>query len=355
MKKLININKISRLLLFLFGFFVSVIFPCEVKAADSFSLKVYPPVSYLSVKPGAAITQQIELVNNGQFTLQVTPQIVDFHSDNKDGAVILEQKATNNYINIEGEADNWGEFFTLRPTEKKQINLLISVPSSAKQEEIHASILFQAEQQIYEGQEKAGQSLISGIVASNVILAISTDGEDRGELTIENFSLPRFVDSFMGISFSAKVKNIGFNAKPVEGYFKISHWPETETEIYQLYPDMVLADSQRVVRAMSEEDLDELELLEKNKDVLIANGKDFDLEKEKMIQEKLQSKMFYKKAFLLGTYDFELKVGDDILQKRVIALPFSLLAILLLFPVLYLFLKFLLKKTDQKEKEKIES
>jgi hypothetical protein len=159
----------------------------------------------------------------------------------------------------------------------------------------------------------------------------------------------------MGISFSAKVKNIGFNAKPVEGYFKISHWPETETEIYQLYPDMVLADSQRVVRAMSEEDLDELELLEKNKDVLIANGKDFDLEKEKMIQEKLQSKMFYKKAFLLGTYDFELKVGDDILQKRVIALPFSLLAILLLFPVLYLFLKFLLKKTDQKEKEKIES
>jgi lipopolysaccharide/colanic/teichoic acid biosynthesis glycosyltransferase len=88
---------------------------------------------------------------------------------------------------------------------------------------------------------------------------------------------------------------------------------------------------------------------------LIANGKDFDLEKEKMIQEKLQSKMFYKKAFLLGTYDFELKVGDDILQKRVIALPFSLLAILLLFPVLYLFLKFLLKKTDQKEKEKIES
>jgi len=48
----------------------------------------------------------------------------------------------------------------------------------------------------------------------------------------------------------------------------------------------------------------------------------------------LRSKFIYKKSFLIGAYDLELKVGDDILQKRVIALPFSLLFIALLLPFL---------------------
>lgn len=328
-----------------FGFFT------KVEADNSFSLKIYPPVAYLSVKPGAALGHQIELNNEGQFTLRVTPQLVDFHSDDMTGKVILESKSDNQYINIEGDPDNWGQEFTLRPGEKKVINLLIAAPSDAKYEEQHSSVLFQAEQLFYEGQAPEDKSMVSGIIASNIILLTATDDENRGELIIDNFSLPRFVDSFMGIRFFAKVKNIGLNAIPVSGHFKVSHWPETETEVYKLYPDMVLADSRRIVRAIKEEDLEELEALEESKEVRIAAGEDFDAQKEAFIIEKLQSELFYKKSFLLGTYDFEIKVGDDILQKRVIALPFSLFAIFFLFPLFYLLLKWLLKKGEIEDKK----
>jgi hypothetical protein len=345
-------NKLKEIILAFFVLVLIFVFSiAKVKADNSFSLKIYPPVAYLSVKPGAGLGHQIELNNEGQFTLRVTPQLVDFHSDDQTGKVILESKSENKYINIEGDPANWGQEFTLRPGEKKVINLLIAVPSDAKYEEQHSSVLFQAEQLFYEEQAPADKSMVSGIIASNIILLTTADDENRGELIIDNLSLPRFVDSFMGIRFAAKVKNIGLNAIPVSGYFKISHWPETETEIYSLYPDMVLADSRRIVRAIREEDLKELEVLEESKEVKIAAGEDFDAQKEKFIIEKLKSDLFYKKSFLLGTYDFEIKVGDDILQKRVIALPFSLFAIFLLFPLFYFLLKWLLKKGETENKE----
>lgn len=323
----------------------------KVEADNSFSLKVYPPVAYLSIKPGAAQEHQVELVNEGQFSLRVVAQLVDFHSDDKTGKVILESKSDNKFINIDGDPNNWGQEFTLKPGEKKSINFLIAVPSDAEYQEQHSSILFKAEQLLYEGQAPEGKSMVSGIIASNIVLLTTADDENRGELIIDNFSLPRFVDSFMGIRFSAKVKNIGLNAVPINGYFKVSHWPDSETEVYSIYPDMVLADSKRMVRAMKEEKLKELETLEESKEVKIAAGENFDEQKELFITENLKSDLFYKKSFLLGTYDFELKVGDDILQKRVIALPFSLFAILLLFPVFYFLLKWLLSKTDEETKK----
>ena len=300
---------------------------------------------------GAAQEHQAELINEGQFSLRVIAQLVDFHSDDKTGKVILESKSENKFINIDGDPNNWGQEFTLKPGEKKTINFLIAVPSDAEYQEQHSSILFQAEQLLYEGQVPEGKSMVSGIIASNIILLTTADDENRGELIIDNFSIPRFVDSFMGIRFSAKVKNIGLNAVPINGYFKISHWPDSETELYPLYPDMVLADSKRLVRAMKEESLEELEALEDSKEVKIAAGEDFNLQKELFITENLKSELFYKKSFLLGTYDFELKIGDDILQKRVIALPFSLFAILLFFPIFYLLLKWILNKSEEKTKE----
>ena len=332
-------------------FVLAVSFLPKVKADNSFSLKVYPPVSYLSIKPGAAQEHQVELINEGQFSLRVIAQLVDFHSDDKTGKVILESKSENKFINIDGDPNNWGQEFTLKPGEKKTINFLIAVPSDAEYQEQHSSILFQAEQLLYEGQVPEGKSMVSGIIASNIILLTTADDENRGELIIDNFSIPRFVDSFMGIRFSAKVKNIGLNAVPINGYFKISHWPDSETELYPLYPDMVLADSRRLVRAMKEDSLEELEALEDSKEIKIAAGEDFNLQKELFITENLRSELFYKKSFLLGTYDFELKIGDDILQKRVIALPFSLFAILLFFPIFYFLLKWILNKSEEKTKE----
>lgn len=305
-----------------------------ISAATALDLKIYPPTAYLTVKPGAGINHQVKLKNDGLYTLEVTPVLVDFHSDDKLGRVILEQKSDFAYLNLEGDKDNWGKNFVLKPGEERILNFVIAVPSDAKYEERYLSILFQAKQLSF-ASVSGRDTLISAILASNIVLLVGGDEQNRGELTIEQFFLPKIVDSFVGFSFSALVKNVGINSTPVAGHIKISHWPDQNSEVYQLYPDMVLAGGTRLVRAMSEDDLKTLEKMEEGKDVQIAAGNDYPSIKEKFINERLRSKFFYKKSFLIGAYDLELKVGDDILQKRVIALPFSILIITVLLPVLY--------------------
>lgn len=322
-----------------------------VSAASALDLKIYPPTAYLSVKPGAGINHQIKLKNDGFYTLEIVPALVNFHSDEKLGQTILEQKSDFTYLNLDGDSNKWGKSFILKPGEERALNFVIALPSDAKYEEHHLSILFQAKQLSYSSASDK-DTLISAILASNVVLFVGGDEQDRGELTIEQFFVPKIVDSFAGFSFSALVKNVGINATPIDGYIKISHWPDQSTELYKLYPDMVLTDSKRLVRAMTEADLKTLEKMEEGKDVQIAAGNDYATLKDKFINEKLRTKFIYKKGFLIGAYDLELKVGDDILQKRVIALPFSILFIAILLPFLYwvfaLFSKSFKKPVDLK-------
>lgn len=323
----------SKLILLILFTLSSAFSPKMVQAASALDLKVYPPVAYLSVKAGAGINHQVKLKNEGLYTLEITPALVDFHTDEKLGKVILEQKSDFAYLNLDGDSNKWGKSFTIKPGQELALNFVIAMPSEAQYEERYLSILFQAKQLSF-ASAAAKDTLISAVVASNVVLLIDGDGQNRGELTIEQFFLPKVVDSFMGFNFSALVKNIGFNATPITGHIKISHWPNQEVEVYQLYPDMVLAGNKRLVRAMSEADLKALELLVESEEVKVAAGEDFVAQKEQFINEKLRSNFFYKKSFLIGAYDLELKVGDDVLQKRVIALPFSLLFIALLLPFL---------------------
>jgi hypothetical protein len=333
------------LILFLSLFFIFT-FIKKASAASALDLKIYPPVAYLSVKPGAGINHQVKVKNDGLYTLEITPVLVNFHGDDKTGLAILEQKSDFLYLNLDGDANKWGKSFLIKPGEEKLLNFVIALPSEAEYREYYLSILFQAKQLSYSS-VATDNTVISAVVASNVILLVSADDQNRGELSIEQFFLPKIADSFMGFSFSALVKNIGTNAKPIEGHIKVSHWPDQNVETYELYPDMVLAGNKRLVRAMSEEDLQTLEKMEEAKEITIANGEDYEAQKASFINEKLRSKFFYKKGFLIGAYDLELKVGDDFLQKRIIVLPFSVLFIALFLPFLYwLFMVF--KKSFKK-------
>lgn len=340
-----------KFFLLLASFFIFIFQPTGISAASALDLKVFPPTAYLSVKPGAGVNHQIKLKNDGLYTLEITPALVNFHSDDQMGQVILEQKSDFTYLNIDGDENKWGKNFVIKPGEEQILNFVIALPSDAEYKEHYLSILFQAKQLLYTNDSSKDTSL-SAVVVSNVILLVSADDQNRGELSIEQFFLPKMADSFIGFNFSALVKNIGINATPVDGHIKISHWPDQSVEIYELYPDMVLAGGKRLIRSMLQEDLEALEKMEESKDIKIAAGEDYEAKKAKFINEKLKTKQFYKKSFLIGAYDLELKVGDDILQKRVIVLPFSILLIAILLPLIYwifsLLLKILKKPIDLK-------
>lgn len=335
-----------KFLLALIFFAIFIFRPVGASAAAALDLKVFPPTAYISAKPGAGVNHQVKLKNSGLYTLEVTPALVNFHGDEQTGQVILEQKSDFTYLNLDGDKDKWGKSFLIKPGEEQTLNFVIALPSDAEYKEHTLSILFQAKQLLYVN-DSGRESTLSAVIVSNLVLLVSADDQDRGELTIEQFFLPKVADSFVGFSFSALAKNIGANATPIDGHIKISHWPDQNVEMYELYPDMVLAGNKRLVRAMSEDDLKTLESMEESKEIKIAAGENYEAQKAEFINQKLKTKQFYKKSFLIGAYDLELKVGDDILQKRVIVLPFSVLLVAILLPLIHWIFN-LFKKTFKK-------
>lgn len=311
-------------------------------AVSALDLKVYPPTAYLAVKPGAGVTHQVKVKNDGLYTLELTPVLVDFQGDGVQGKVILQQNSSFTYLNLDGDPSKWGKSLVIKPGEEKNLNFVIAMPSNAESAEHYLSILFQAKQLSYNSLANQ-QSVIAGIIASNVVLTVSDDELNRGQLVIEHLSVPQFADSFVGFAFSAVAKNIGYNASPISGQFRVSHWPSPKVDTYELYPDMVLADNTRLVRAMSEAELAEIDELEASRDILQAAGTDVDAQKNALINQYLSSNLFYKRPLMLGAYDVTLQLGDEVMQKRVIVLPFSVLVIALLLPPLYWLVRILRK------------
>lgn len=313
-----------------------------VQAASALDISVSPPTAYLFVKPGAALEHRLTVKNTGLYTLELTPQLVDFQSDDEDGRAILQQSSRLSYINIEGNPEKWGKSFVLKPNEEKNVVLLIAPPAAAIHQEHHLSILFQLKQ-LAAVPNQQSQALVSAIVASNLILLVSSDETDRSQLAIEELIVPQFVDSLMGFEIRAIVRNRGLNAQAVSGELRVHHWPDQDQLIWQLAPDMVLAGSKRLVRGVLESDLEKIKQQQEAKEVLRAAGNDVDKQEQELLEEVLVNNFVYKRSFLLGSYDVQMQIGEQIVKKRVIALPFSLIVILVTFPFLWWFFRWLLR------------
>jgi hypothetical protein len=342
--------------IFISFFFLSMIcFNTGVVAAqstDALSINVSPPVSYLYVKPGAGISAPINLENQGRYTLSVTPQLVDFRPNRETGEVVLQQKTDFKHLSIAGDQDRWGQDFIIRPGESYTLPLTIAIPADFAQGEYYLSVLFNVEQMLIPDLENEANAILSGVVASHLVLAVNLDETNRSQIVIKDFRLPKIVDSLMGIDFQVWAKNVGLNAGPIEGKLTISHWPSPNEQVYEFFPDMVLADSQRQVRGMSEGDLNQLEKLSEQEELILANGDDFLSMQSELLEDSLISNFSYRKAFLLGAYDFRLELGEEKQLERVIALPFSIVIIIISLPLFYRFFVFLIKSITVKKPTK---
>lgn len=323
----------------------------SAQSLDALSVNISPPVSYLYVKPGAGISAPIHLENQGRYTLSVTPQLVDFHPHSQTGQVVLQQTSNFQHLSIAGDAERWGKEFIIRPGENYTLPLTLAIPADFPQGEYYLSVLFNLEQMTIPELANNANTIVSSVVASHLVIAVNIDETDRSQIVLKEFKIPKVVDSFMGVNFQVWAKNIGLNAGAVRGTVSIGHWPSPKEEIYEFYPDMVLADSQRQVRGMSEENISQLKILTEQEEVMLANGEDYLAVQSEFLEKNLLSDFSYKKAFLLGAYDFRLELGEEERVERVIALPFSILIIIVLLPIFYRFFIFLVRSINFKNNE----
>jgi hypothetical protein len=291
--------------------------------ASRINLSISPPVLYLSIKPGEKLTYEIWAENLGDSALEVTPSLLDFEADNKTGQPLIKQTGTFKHIRINNGLTTFGESFTLEPKQKRSVPITIDIPRSEQEEEYAMTIFFTFKNKV-EGPNQDSQAKVAGTVGSNLILLITRNNLDRGNIIVKNISSLPTIDSFMPIKFTALAENIGKNATPASGSATIYNWQNKKVAEFEIHPDMILAESSRQLRE-----------------------KDF-----------VSSEFRYKKPFLIGLYTIQVELQKNsapdaqtfVLKKTIVALPFSIILLPLTGILLYSGYRMVLNKTKPKKK-----
>lgn len=347
--------------------------PAFAQTTRPFSLGVTPNSAFWHVKPGDEITHTIILKNEGAFSLDVTPELVSFESDQQTGKPLIESLPipqanesndpptpnSNNsilainptsapteslkkpsvpiaeFINIANPDFTWKQSFLLKPGEEKKVVLKISppsletiIPEQAQLLEMeHSLTVLFVGKPAFSMASPDSSAQVSGVVGSNLILYFSSQENDLSELKIEKLRVPRVVDSFDQISFSILAKNTGRNATPNQGKATITTLANRILAEYNFYPDMVLAQSSREVRSLP------LSVVQK----LEHEGKK-ELDEEELSQ--LTPQLVYKSPFLFGIYTLTVELGTEKQTTKFVALPFSgLIALCIAGVIFFLFQK----------------
>jgi hypothetical protein len=275
----------------------------HAQTTPTFDLRLSPSRAYLQVKPGEEFVHTVEIEQRGSTTLEATAEIVDFQPD-MFGQAVLQTSSSVPFVKVSPAQ------LTLVPGRPQTVTLTIGPGTSAREQEYPLSLLVTAKPDpsfSVAPQETA----VTGRGVSHMILLVSPTTTARGRLTLESFEAPKFIDSFQAFSFSAAIKNSGLHATPASGSASITSWWGSQIYSARLFPDMILGNSSRQVRVQDSSAPDSAALPE------------------------------YKPWFALGPYTLELKTENatspgDSASRTVIAVPISVLGVILIFSLLLL-------------------
>jgi hypothetical protein len=293
-------------------------------ATSKINLSISPPITYVSIKPGEKKQYEIKIENPGNTTLEVTPSLLDFETDGQTGQPVVKETGTFPYINIQNTNPSEKKLLdgsytiSVKPRQKINVPIIIDVPKSATQEEYYMTIFFTFKNANQEDLSDT-KARVAGTIGSNLIVLVTRNGSDKGNMIIKRITSWPTIDSFMPLKFSVLAENIGENASPASGSATITDWENNEVATFEFHPDMILKESSRQLRE----------------------------------KEFLSNQFRYKKPFLFGIYKITTKIKqnslpeaeDFVTSKTIIALPFSILILPLVGILLYLGYKAILRKT----------
>ncbi len=218
--------------------------PSQAQSSGDLQISITPPVTYLRLKPGAVTAHTITITNAGKADVRLSPSVVEFKSDGSSGQPILGGPSRFTYFKDAAAAF---KPLVVPAGKSAQLTLAIEIPPTASQEEFPMTILFRAEPVA----SLTGGSQAIGVVGSNLIVAVTKTGLPPLSLSITDIKMLNLADSFRSIEFTPIISNSGTGAQQASGKVEITDWRGQIVAEYELYPDMVLAGSQRSARALA--------------------------------------------------------------------------------------------------------
>lgn len=185
--------------------------PCAVSAQEV-SLSITPPITEITIQPGKSFSQVFTVKNDG-IPVVVVPKVIPFVPLDSEGHVELIEDA--NSINF---FSNWFSFdpspISLGTTVSHDFKLVITPPPSGIDEkDYYFTFLIETENDNNLGID--GSASLARIGA-NVLINISKDGNPNKKASIIDFSAPKIIDSFSGLTYKVVIGNSGVSFfKPV--------------------------------------------------------------------------------------------------------------------------------------------
>ncbi len=322
----VNIIKRSILMGNLFFLFVATVTTTnQVFAQQTWDVSVAPSTAYLRVAPGATDTHIITITNTGQTDLVIYPRVVDFAPDGKTGQPVLGDITSFPYLDT---APDQLPPLTIPINKKAQLSLVITPPSNAEEKEWPLVVLFQqnadnsgSSSMIDTGRSPSSSSQITGTIGSNLVVLVSSQTEQPYLLTTESINTPILVDSFRDVTVEAILKNNGLAATVASGSARLLNMFDKSIIDTPLYPDTVLGHSTRAAR------------LAKTSTSPTSTHSTSGLE---LTTPPLQPQpIVVTDRVLLGPYQFIIELTNpltgqsEIKTATILALPWSILAIIL--------------------------
>jgi len=312
----------------------------SIENLPEISLNVSPPINYISVQPGETKSFQLTLQNYGKRNLEIQLSLAEFESNNLTGQPIIKPNSKFEYLKPKNPAWSWLRSNLVKSGETVKVIFDITVPTTAKSMEYHLTILAQAGITSAEttAADMSGElnstSSVTGLIGSNLILAIAKDSENLNQIVLTDWEIPRYIDSLGSIDIQGLVKNTGNQSGPILGRASLIGPGGKLLKSWLVYPDMVLPNSSRTVR-----------FVDTTQDP--AASSDAWLTRSNV---KIENSMVYKPNWLFGNYTLKIQLfhqdytdiqpySEKIVQ--ITALPYGILAIIIVIPVCFgLFLRY---------------
>ena len=297
---------------------VALVIPASLHAQRSdLDLSLKPAVTYLTVEPGHSQTYQLTIAHNGTTPLTITPQTVEFTPDAATGIPQLDLNTSVDFVTVKDESALSLADFKLLPHTQRQLTVTVNPPLDAVQKEYHLSLLLKAEATTQPAANQKSGSVTSAVVASNLIVLVTSAEIGSGPLTISQIQANGIFDSLKPLKFRVSAKNEGLKAAPVKGKVRVLNWLNQEVASFPVATTIILGESSR------------------NLSYYVNGTPSAELAAQN--SQPLSDKFIYDQPFLIGPFTLEASLESTseqkntlIVQKKVLALPISIICVLLL-------------------------
>lgn len=196
-------NKTKIILIVLLSLFLnlkSVFFNHSVKA-QSISLSISPPLLEVVIQPDKEIKQIYTITNNGSDTL-LKPKIVYFIPSDTDGNVEITEVAAPEWVKYSKDIIN------LKADEQKTFNVVVNPPIDTPETDHFLTLVFETATE--QNNIGTNNTFYKTEIGSNILVAISKDGNPKKSAKIISFEAPKIIDSNFGsINYDVILSNDG--------------------------------------------------------------------------------------------------------------------------------------------------